>query len=298
MNFLRQFKRMWQDPPPGYAFEFSPAGIAWSRRQKKELKLGFEALEPDVLEISPLKDNVLRPEALFEQVRALAPQNGKSRKRTAALILPDYCARIAVLDFNDFPSDKEEQESLVRFRMKKSIPFDLESAKVSYHVQSSGGGQKKYEVVAAVAALEIVARYEAALRSAGFAPGYVTTSALATLNLLREDGVRVVAKLAGAVLTAIVTDGKNLRLLRCVELPAMTPDEVIRVLFPTFAYAEDELGVRPDRMLLCGFGDLTDEVVGQCRSDLGVEVQLLNSRLGQPDETNAGLLGFLEANRR
>lgn len=121
MNIWKQIKRVVEDPPPAYVFEISHAGIAFSRESKKHREFGFQPLEPDVLSISPLKDNVIRPEVFFDQVKQLAPVNGS--RRTAALILPDYSARIAALDFDNFPSDKEEQLSLVRFRMKKSIPF-------------------------------------------------------------------------------------------------------------------------------------------------------------------------------
>ena len=51
------------------------------------------------------------------------------------MILPDYAARVSVLDFDSFPSTPEEQLSLVRFRVKKTIPFDIDSAAVSYYVQ-------------------------------------------------------------------------------------------------------------------------------------------------------------------
>ena len=294
MILWKQIRRVLEDPPPAFAFEISQAGIAFFRRGKPP-EAGFQPLEPDVLAISPLQDNVVRPEVLFRQVRALAPANGKGRRRTAALILPDYCARVAVLDFDAFPSDRQEQLSLVRFRMKKSLPFDPDSAKVSYHLQSSGGGAKKYEAVVVVAALEIAARYEAAFRAAGFEPGYVTTSMLAALNLLGGDSVRVVAKLSGGVLAVSVTAGESLKLLRCVELPELTAQEVMGVLYPTFAYVEDELASRPQSLLLCGFGEMAAPVGQQSEAELGVSVEPLRSRLGEPDQTNAGLLGYLEA---
>ena len=74
-----------------------------------------------------------------------------------------------MLDFDEFPSDRKEQLSLVRFRVRKSIPFDVESAAVSYWPQPAGG--KKQDVVVVIAPLEIVSRYEAPFRAAGLAPG-------------------------------------------------------------------------------------------------------------------------------
>jgi type IV pilus assembly protein PilM len=294
MNILTRLRRIVEEPLPEFAFELSPAGIAYARHGKT-LHLGFEPLEPDVLVVSPLHDNVARPEALFERVRALAPPNGRPRRRTAALILPDYCTRVAVLDFDAFPSDPQEQLSLVRFRIKKGIPFELESARVSYQVQSGGTGGKKYQVVVAVAALEIVARYEAGFRAVGFEPGYVTTSSLAALHLLGKDGGRVLAKLSGEALAVSVVEGESLRLVRCVELPEVSVREVMAVLYPTFAYIEDELARRPENLLLCGFGAMSESVASQIESEFGIRVQPLRSRLGQPDHANAGLLGYLEA---
>jgi len=293
MSLGKRVRRIWRDPPPRYAFEVSRAGIAYSRRDKQP-ETGFRPLETDVLAISPLKDNVVRPDVLFEAVRELTPRNGGGRRRPAALILPDYCARVAVLDFDSLPSDHDEQLSLIRFRLKKSIPFDLESAKISFHVQAGASRRRKYEVVAAVAALEIVARYEAAFRNAGFQPGEVTLSSLAAFNLLGPGGLRVAAKLSGDVLTALVADGRNLRLLRCIELPEVTVAEVMGVLYPTFAYVEDEFGQRPAALVLCGFGALGEQLREQGERELGVTVEPLRSRLGEPGQANAGLLGYLE----
>lgn len=293
MRLLRKLRRLIEDPPPEFAFELSPAGIAWARHAGG-LRLGFEPLEPGVLVVSPLKDNVARPDELISRIRTLAPSNGRPRRRTAALILPDYCARVAVLDFDAFPSEPQEQASLVRFRIKKSIPFDLDSARLSYQVQSGGAG-KKYQVVVAVAALEIIARYEAGFRAAGFEPGLVTTSSLAALPLAGDGGIRALAKLSGETLAVTVLEGGSLRLVRSVELPALTVEEVMAVLYPTFAYIEDELAALPEHVLVCGFGAMAEELARRLPAELGVPVQPLGSRFGVPDQTNAGLLGYLEA---
>ena len=75
-----------------------------------------------------------------------------------------------MLDFDSFPKDPAEQNTLVRFRVKKSVPFDVDSAAVAYHVQPRPGS-KTLDVVVVVTALEIIARYEAPFRAAGLQPG-------------------------------------------------------------------------------------------------------------------------------
>jgi len=293
MALLDKMRRLVTDPPPAYAFEVSHAGIAWAH-VGKDTRFGFAPLEEDVLDITPLKDNVARPDMLFAGVRALAAGNGKSRKRTAALILPDYSTRVAVLDFDSFPSDRNEQESLVRFRVKRSIPFELDSARVSFSVQSAASAAaKRYDVLVAVTALEIVARYEAAFRSAGFEPGYVTTSTLVALDLVPGDGPRVMAKLSGDVLTVVVIEDGRIKLMRCVQLARLDEQEVMAVLYPTFAYVEDKMPTVPTEVWTCGFGAMAQSVSDRCAEELGVEAKPVRSRLGAPDQTNAGLLGYL-----
>jgi len=47
---------------------------------------------------------------------------GGTQCKDVALILPDYCIRLAILDFDEFPSGPEEQLALIRFRLKRSVP--------------------------------------------------------------------------------------------------------------------------------------------------------------------------------
>jgi len=285
-----------KDPPPEFVFELSEAGIAFLQAGPAT-QPGFAALESDVLSVNPLRDNVLRPEALSARVAALVGSAGSRKRRKAVLILPDYCARVAVLEFDAFPPDPAEQLALVRFRMKKSVPFDVESAVVSYHPQqvTDKKGAKRYEVVVVAAALEIIARYEAPFRQAGLHTGIVTTSILAALELDRNDGITLLAKLSGKVLTVAVMKSERLKLVRCVELSELSTEEVMAVLFPTVAYVEDELNARPDRVLLCGFGPIADQYATQWTTELGVPFEPLRSRFGTPGPYNAGLIGYLES---
>jgi type IV pilus assembly protein PilM len=292
MNPIRHLRRIVEDPPPEFAFELSAAGLAWARTAKTT-ETGFHPLPPDVVAPSPVRDNVLQPGLLERAVESLAPPNGKSRRsRPAALILPDYSARVAVLDFDAFPADRAEQLSLVRFRMKKTVPFDVDSAAVSFQTQPGAG--KRVEVVAAVVTLEILARYEAPFRRAGFHPGYVTTSMLAALALLPGSGLEVAAKLGDRVLTVAVIEGHRLKLLRCVELESIDADEILGVLFPTFAYAEDQIGARPARLSMAGFGPNGESLRADCEAALGVPAEPLRSRFGAPASGSAGLYGYLE----
>lgn len=281
-----------RDPPPALAFEISEAGIAGARLRPK-LEMFFHPLKPGVISVSPLRDNIADPDQLSAAVRAAAGPNGTRKRRDAALILPDHCARVAVLDFVDFPSDRKEQLSLVRFRLRKSVPFDVEEAAVSYWPQPAGG--KKMDVVAAVAPHEIVSRYEAPFRAAGLNPGYVTTSSLAFLELVAEKSLVVVAKLSGRVLSVMVLDKGGLKLVRSLELVSGALSEVAADLYPTFVYVEDQFGASARKLLLAGFGERTEDARQQFGRELEIDVEPVRTSAGMPGENQAGLLGYLRS---
>lgn len=288
---LDSLKSLLLDPPPGMVFEVSEAGIAGARIAA-HTELDFQALAPGVLAVSPIKENVMDEAAFAAAVKALAATFAGRKGKDAALILPDFSARITVLDFDSFPADAEEQLALIRFRLKRSVPFDVESAVVGYWAQPGTG---RVDVVVVMAPFEIVSRFEAPFRAAGLNPGLVTTLSLAALELAPEGGRSMIAKLTGRTLTVLVRDKSILKLVRCLELPSTELDDITAVLAPTFVYMEDNLGGRAEKLLLCGFGARGDEAGRFFGRELAVEVEELRSPLGVPGEHNAGLLGYLRS---
>jgi type IV pilus assembly protein PilM len=289
---LDKLKSLLQEPPPAMAFEISEAGIA-SARLGARTELDFRPLKPGSISVSPLKENVIDPDEFMLAVRAVSATQAARKRRDVALILPDYSTRIAVVDFDSFPSDPKEQASLVRFRVKRSVPFDVDSAALSYWPQPGTG--KRVDVVVVIAPLEIVSRYEAPFRTAGMNPGLVTTSAIAALDLAPESGLSVFAKLTGHTLSVLVRDKSVLKLVRCLEMPSGSLEDIATVLLPTFVYIEDNLGGRAEHLILCGFGAQTEEAQRRFHEELGVEAEPLRSPLGTPGENNAGLLGYLRS---
>lgn len=285
MSLLSSISRLVKDPPPSHVFEISEQGLAYFR----DGQAGFEPFPPGTIHASPVEDNVTRADMAGSLIARVVPPNGvKKAKRPAAILLPDAAVRVSVLDFDSFPDAADEQLSLVRFRVRKTVPFDIESASVSYCVQPGLNRRGKKEVVAATISLEVLARYEALFRNAGFYPGEVTVSALSALNLYRGgEDVAVLAKLAGKSLTVMVVAAEKLKLFRCLPLEDGSEDEILAVLHPTFAYAEDELGAPVRRLIMCGFENEP--------SRLPCPIEPLRGRWGTPNPFNAGLFGYLEA---
>jgi type IV pilus assembly protein PilM len=293
MLLLDRLKAYIQDRLPDLAVEISEAGLAGARLGART-ELGFAPLKPGALAVSPVQENVIDPDEFSRAVRSLVGMETGRKRRDVTLILPDYCARIAVLDFDSLPGDAKEQASLIRFRLKRSVPFDAESAALSYWPEPGGVG-KRADVLVAMAPLEIVARYEAPFRAAGMNPGLAIPSSLAAIELAPDGGLSLLAKLTGRVLTVVARQAGVPKLVRCLELPAPDLDEVAAVLAPTLVYLEDNLGGKAEKLYLCGFGAETDEAERRFAEELGVAAEAVRSPLGVPGETNAGLLGYLRS---
>jgi len=116
------------------------------------------------------------------------------------------------------------------------------------------------------------------------------------LELAPEAGLSVVAKISGNILTVPVRDKGQLRMVRCLELPARHAGGYrARVLVPTFVYMEDNLGGRPDKLFLCGFGAETQLTRPAISRTSWAWQWSLCGRPGLAREHNAGLLGYCGA---
>ncbi len=132
---------------------------------------------------------------------------GAGRLRDVTLVVPDSAVRVLFLDFDQLPTKAVEALPLVRFRLKKLLPFDADDAKVSYQVMSNEKGTIKLLAVAIPKA--VLEEYEAMVLAAGYQPGAVLPSTLAALAGLDEttSPVLVVNAGLGSVTTAIVQAG-------------------------------------------------------------------------------------------
>ncbi len=146
------------------------------------------------------------------------------RTREVTLVVPDAAVRVLLLDFDELPAKAAEALPVVRFRLKKLLPFDADDAAVSYQVMATS--RAGVQVLAVAMPREVLADYESVVREAGFEPGAVLPSTLAALAGLGETDRPVLVVNAGreGVTTAIVKDGVLL-LHRTVDLGA-GPSEV------------------------------------------------------------------------
>ena len=217
-SLMYQSLQLVGDPPPLLVFEISEQGVAGVRRNPKTLAVEARAFCPlpqGAVEASAVKENVHNPEELRQAVEAVLQQLGPVRRPDVALILPDDSSRLTVLDLDKLPADARERLALIRWRLKKTVPFDIDRARISYLPQPSASG---VSVLVAATPPEVVQQYEAPFQLAGLFPGYVSLSTAAALNLTRGGGMNVLAKMAGRTLTIVALQNGAVRMIRHVDL--------------------------------------------------------------------------------
>jgi type IV pilus assembly protein PilM len=323
------WRRIWHTPWPTLGCEISPTGVSvarWSASSASFEAAAWKPIPPGAIEASPLRENIreLPPvrEALGAALSSLgiAPGSDASRRSSdCVLVIPDQSARLFVLTLDSLPKRPAEALSLVQFRLKKSVPFDIESAAVSYQAHRLGD---QWEVIAVAAPQPVVRQYEALLESFGLRPRCVVLSTLATLGLLPETrhaaaaaaavpGV-LVAKYSPPWFTTAILQGGQVRLFRTVSLSPdpnglLAAESVLEALYPSMVFFQDNFSGKLETARFCGLGDTRLPIAELFGDGLRVETVPLsaNGTLGAavPDPVRrevyfSGLLGVLEEHSR
>ena len=75
--------------------------------------------------------NLRQRSAVYKTIEDTLSRIG-GRSRDVIAVLPDAAVRVVLLDFDALPTNREEAEGVVRFRLKKSLPFDVDKARVTW----------------------------------------------------------------------------------------------------------------------------------------------------------------------
>jgi type IV pilus assembly protein PilM len=252
------------------------------------------------LTASPTLPNVTKP-LLYREALGRLGSATAGRRPAAAIVIPDYAVRMAMLDFESLPASEQERASLVRFRLRKTVPFPIEEAKLAYTVQWEAPG--RVELLAVAIAQPILQEYEAIFVESGYRVGMVVPSVIAALQFCDAGpaGITLLVKIAGVTLSLVLMEQGRVRLVRCVDLSEEEFGErgregkrILPMLQQTLAFAEDQLGQPVSRAIFCGFGKDSDVLGAQMEKEFGVPSMPVRSRFGPALADTAGLLGLLE----
>lgn len=285
-DLVKRFTR-WMEatPHPPLAVEISSDRVAGARFTRTGSVQGFAVADVPKGAIVPsaIEANLLNAGAVNEAVRSVC-QTLEMKDEDVALLLPDPVIRVFVQHFEEFPRTSQEALPMLRWRLKKSVPFEVDETLLSYMRQPSRG--EGVDVVTAIARLRIIKEYEALLESQGLRPGVVLSTTLAAIGLLDDQKPTLLSRVSDTSLTtAIVRDGV-LAGYRCTELPvhvdALTPQLLLEEVYPLAAYYQDTWQEGIQAVRLAGVGNRLPEFAKALEEEFKCEVRsLLNAAVSE-----------------
>jgi type IV pilus assembly protein PilM len=322
----RLWKRLRMNATLGWGCEISPSGITlarWNGSASDPGTASWRPLPPGAVEASPLRENLLRPEEVrealagcLESLGRLASTQAAAHPADIALVIPDQAARVFFISLEAFPNQPAQAIPLIRWKLKKSVPFDIDTSTISYLAQRRAG---EWQVLAVVSPEAIVRQYEALVESMGLKPRFVTLSTLGALGLLPSDeppdASFLLAKYSPPWLTTTVLYEGAVHLFRTAPIGANDAagassdalQEALEAIHPSAAYFQDNFGKPLERAYLCGLGDWSASIADSLVNELHLPTRHLVEESApavagwdrlQAEQHMAALMGISKVRRR
>ena len=255
-------------------------------------KLPEGALTPGLTQANVSAREVLVT-ALRDSLSAVASRSGD-----LSLVIPDAATRIMLLDFETLPDKPQEADAVVRFRLKKSLPFDVDQSSVSFDRQ---GTSNPVRVVAAVTPRAVLEEYESLVREAGYNPGAVLPSMIAALGAVDGSLPTMVIKVERGTTTFAIVDQNQLLLYRALDNggTTVTGESLVDDVNTSLVYFEDRYAVGVDRVLVAGVESAQElQAALNATSNIRVEELISSAAAGVaagsvPRSALAGVVGAL-----
>ena len=272
-----------KSPAPDAAIEIGAARVAAAAlgsRGSTSTLLGHavEVLPTGAVAPSLAARNVIDRAAVTGAIRGVLDRL-RTRVARVALVLPDATAKVSLIHFDKVPAKRDDLDQLVRWQMRKSAPFAIDEACVSYTAcarTANGGG----DFVVVLAKRSVIEEYEQACADAGVHAGLVDLTSLSVLNLVLGSS----SGAAGDWLTVYMRpEDTSIAIVRAGHViffrnrPESDNDTLADLVHQTAMYYQDRLsGSGFSRVLLGGSGS-TPDAIAEARHGLeerlGVRVE-------------------------
>jgi type IV pilus assembly protein PilM len=289
------------EPKPRLACEITSQNVIAARAKGDASALEVHTirrLDPSLVHPSLAAGNVSNSSGLGQAIAGALSSVG-GRKRDVVAVIPDAAVRVLLMDFDALPDKLAEAEPIVRFRLRKSVPFDADQAALSFQAYRKDGAIK---VLAAVTPREVLEEYESAFRNAGYEPGYVLPSTLATLNTVEADRPTLLVKIDGNFVSIAIADRNELVFYRMLDVVAdRTGTATANEVYPSIVFFEDNYSAKIERIFLASTSHV-DELKQALQEQTGLRTESLDPRVyvgeslsgdGLPPSALAGVAGVL-----
>src|SRR5262245_21540034 len=182
-------------PPLEAALEISPAAVSVAvlgGRSSNPVVQGYavEPLPAGAVTPSLTSTNVADPDAVARALNAACQSLGLKPKRVA-LVIPDVAAKVSLVRFEQTPSRRDDLNQLIRWQVKKSTPFPVDDACLTYTARAQNAGGREFIVV--VARREELSEFEGVCGCIRIEASLVVISTFGWINLFPSSSLGAAA---------------------------------------------------------------------------------------------------------
>ncbi|MBI2187452.1 MAG: pilus assembly protein PilM [Acidobacteria bacterium] len=295
MSFLTSWLA---SPLPDAAVEIAPdrvsaATLAARGGAPRVHAYASEPLPPGAVAAGLGAHNIVDRDAVVGAVRAVFGRLG-TRAARVALVIPDLAGKVSIVRFERVPPRRDDLEQLVRWQIRKSLPFPIEDASVTHTAGRHGPDGSEFIVVAA--RHDVVSEYEDVCTAAGAHAGLVDLATFSVLNLTLAGSGNATADWLVVHMRPEYTSIGILRegdLIFFRNRPEGDEESLTDVVHQTAMYYQDRLaGQGFGRVLLGGRGRSAgafDQARQELQERLGTSVEPIDPGVGAglPDRVGA-----------
>jgi type IV pilus assembly protein PilM len=240
----------------------SSASLEWRAGQAVIAAHATEPIPDTALVPSLTSANIHdRPTLLAALTRAL---EHTGRPKRVGLVVPDAIAKVSLVKFEKVPPRAQDLDQLVRWQVRKTAPFPIEEAQVTYVPTLSGSDGQEFLV--SLARRSVIEEYEQLCAEAGAHAGIVD---LATFNVVNAVLAGGTAPDADWLLVNVTANDASIAILRGRHLiffrhrAAEAEGTLGDLVHQTSMYYEDRLrGAGFARVVLAGVAGAGARQVG------------------------------------
>lgn len=183
------------------------------------------------------------------------------------VVIPDETARIALLTSENPSKAARDQETFIRWKLKKAVPFDVDTAQVAYRIIGPHRTGAGVDMLVALSPRSAIEAYESVFDSMDIHAGMVLPSTLAALNLYTPPVTDALfVKVAPDCITTTVFQNQRIQFYRRV-----TDLSLYDAVYPTMMYYQDKLGGKSlDHLVICGYDSDLQGALEEIRQKWGL----------------------------
>ena len=187
---------------------------------------GAASFPGGTVKFSLRENNIQNPAAFVATVREMYLKL-LTNVRQVCVSLPDSSGRVILLDVETRFKSRDEGADIIRWKLKKNFPYDINEAHLDYQViQERETGE--ISLLVSLIARQVVLQYEDLLVEAGLEPNRIDFTTFNLYHLFSERlelaGNSFLITRHGGVLGILIFYDGMLEFCRAKELPGSNPD--------------------------------------------------------------------------